>query len=68
MADKKFTNHDVKVIINNEGIGYAIQHYCSYKDIKDKQMSDLWKQARNILIKIEKLAGNSEESEYDQFS
>jgi hypothetical protein len=53
----KVSVEDVKFIIENEGIGYAIQHYLPYGDIEDNQLSLMWKNAEQILNSIEDYVG-----------
>lgn len=52
---KKYNNEDVGGVISNEGLGYAIQHYMSWKDIEDKQLAKYWKQAAEAMNKIEEI-------------
>lgn len=44
-------------LIENEGFGYAIQNYLSWKDIEDKQIAKQWKIAADAMNKIEKILG-----------
>lgn len=53
MKDEKATVEDLKIIINTEGIGYAIQYYISAKEIEDKELARLWKRAKKLLDLIE---------------
>lgn len=52
---KKYSNEDVGGVISNEGLGYAIQNYLSWKDIEDKQLAKYWKQAAESMNKIEEI-------------
>lgn len=49
----EFSNFDAFDIIQNEGIGYAIQSYCSGKDFKDAKLGKMWDKAKKILDEIE---------------
>lgn len=53
MKKEKTTAEDLKIIINGEGIGYAIQNYVGHEDIKDKELARLWKRAKKLLDLIE---------------
>ena len=50
---KKYSIEDIANVISNEGLGYAIQSYLGWKDIEDKQLAKLWKQAADAMDKIE---------------
>ena len=52
---RKYNLEDVADVISNEGLGYAIQNYLSWKDIEDKQLAKLWKQAADAMDKIEEI-------------
>ena len=45
----KYTNGDAVDIIENEGLGYAVQHYCTGDYFKDPQTAKLWDEASNAL-------------------
>ena len=47
------TVSEVSDRINNEGLGYAIQHYMRGKDIKDPVLAKMWDEAAALLNKIE---------------
>ena len=49
------TIEDVANYAEGEGLGYAIQCGLSSDEIIDKELSELWKQAEDILSKIEDL-------------
>lgn len=43
------TNGDAVDIVDNEGIGYAVLHYCSGDHFKDPMTVDLWNAAGSQL-------------------
>lgn len=49
MAEKEYTNGDAVDIIENEGVGYAVQHYVSGSWFKDDTTERLWTNAANAL-------------------
>lgn len=63
MDNKKFTNRDIAVILDNEGIGYAIMNYCSPEDLADKYMAKLWRKARVLLCEIDSIAYTAREED-----
>jgi hypothetical protein len=65
MADKKLSNRTVAQIVDNEGIGYAIQHYMSADSIADPELAALWTQANEILSKIERVCVQAENADED---
>lgn len=50
----KYTIDEVADIIEEEGIGYAIQKYLSAKNIADPKLADMWRRARILLAEIER--------------
>lgn len=48
----KKDNQLIKDIIEEEGLGYAIQHYISSKSIKDPKLAKLWIAAEEAMSKI----------------
>lgn len=46
---------DVAEIVESEGLGYAVTGYMSHESIADKDLKELWKQASEILSKIENI-------------
>jgi hypothetical protein len=46
-------------IINQEGIGYAVQGYCSAEEFKDPQTVLLWQKAHDVLNELELYLGNN---------
>ena len=51
------TNTDAFNIIENEGVGYAVQHYISWKEFKDPETRRLWKLADETLCQLEEYVG-----------
>lgn len=64
MKKEKFDNERVQTIINNEGIGYAVQHYCGHKDIADPEISKAWKKAAKALNHLEDLVKEKVKEEF----
>lgn len=47
--EREYTNRDAAEIIDNEGLDYAVRHYCDGKYFKDPITAALWdKAALNI--------------------
>ena len=46
---------DVADIVDNEGLGYAVQDYMSADSIEDEELAKLWDEAGIILNKIDKI-------------
>jgi len=57
LNESKMSIEDVKLVIENEGLGYAIQNYMSYNEIEDKKLASMWKKAAKILNNIEDYVG-----------
>lgn len=51
------SDEDVRYIIEEEGIGYTLECYCSYGDIKRKKTRVLFGQAVDAIIKLKKHLG-----------
>jgi len=49
----KYTNEQIADKIMSEGLGYTVQHYLSYEKIQDSELAELWKQAGDVLNKID---------------
>jgi len=47
------SNKRARQIINQEGIGYAVQSYCAAEDFKDPQTVLLWQKAYEALESLE---------------
>lgn len=45
MSDRNYTNGVAVDIIENEGVGYAVQHYIDGDAFKDPETVRLWKAA-----------------------
>jgi len=63
-----YSNKRARQIINQEGIGYAVQSYCSAEDFKDPQTVLLWQKAHDALNSLEfylKYVSSIEEDEDD---
>jgi len=54
ITEAKMTNDDIKDIIENEGLGYAIESYLSWQHIEDKELAKQWKIAGDAMNKIKK--------------
>jgi len=53
MARQKHSVSEIAGIIENEGLGYAIQSYISPSSIKDEDLADMWERARELLNEIQ---------------
>jgi hypothetical protein len=51
----KKSKAEVKSIVENEGIGYAVTSYMSESCIEDPELAKAWKEAREALERIEAL-------------
>ena len=49
---KTFDNAELAVIIEDEGIGYAVEEYVDIERISDPRTRELWTQARWLLGEI----------------
>lgn len=47
--EKLYSDDDLRNIIDNEGLGYAVQWYLSADRIEDKDTADLWREAKKAL-------------------
>jgi len=47
------TLEEIAVIVDNEGLGYAIAHYMGSDDIEDPVLKEKWEQAGKLLREIE---------------
>jgi len=54
------TNEEVADVVENEGIGYAIQDYMDHKRIADKKLAKLWKEAGEKLDAITDILDEAE--------
>ena len=64
MKQKKWSVTQARDIINNEGIGYAVQSYCSGSDFEDKKLVKLWNTAKKALDALEEYVENNADDEY----
>jgi hypothetical protein len=62
--NRKYSLTQVKSIVEQEGIGYAVQSYMGYENIEDERLAFLWKQAKEALDGIEKILDGIE-SDYN---
>jgi hypothetical protein len=53
MAKQKHSISEIAGIIENEGLGYAIQSYIKASSIKDEDLADMWERAKELLDEIE---------------
>jgi hypothetical protein len=53
MAEKKLTTDQVAEIVDFEGLGYAIQSYLGADRIEDEKLAHMWKEAAELLDRIE---------------
>jgi|CXWL01.1.fsa_nt_gi hypothetical protein len=56
----KMTIEEIGHVVENEGLGYAIQSYLSADDIQDTRLAELWQQAKDILDEIDEILGVDE--------
>ena len=54
------TIEEIGHVVENEGLGYAIQSYLSADDIQDTRLAELWQQAKDILDEIDEILGVDE--------
>jgi hypothetical protein len=52
MSDELRTNGDAVDIIENEGLGYAVQHYISGDSFADAKTARLWNEADRALAAL----------------
>lgn len=51
--DELYSNAEVHALIENEGIGYAVQDYLRADRIQDEDLAQMWADARELLNCIE---------------
>ena len=51
------TNEEVADIVEQEGLGYAIQFYLDSDKIEDANLRDKWEQAKELLDEIDEDLG-----------
>jgi hypothetical protein len=49
---KKYSDDDLKDIIEMEGLEYAVRHYLNSEKIADSDTRDLWRQAEEALNRL----------------
>lgn len=57
--DKKYTNEELYWIVQDEGLGYAIQHYLNHESIEDTMLAEKWKQCSKLLTEIDDILEES---------
>jgi hypothetical protein len=57
---KKLTVLGVAAVIENEGLGYAIQHYMSGDHIADPALAKMWDDAAKLLSQIQDYVAQEE--------
>jgi hypothetical protein len=59
MAKKKkqdlMTDEQVAIVVSNEGLGYAITGYMGSENFENKELAELWNQAKDVLDKIQNI-------------
>jgi hypothetical protein len=55
MAERKYSKEEVRDIVENEGLGYAIQWYMSAAYVEDEDVAFHWAEAKKHLDAIDKL-------------
>lgn len=54
MVERLYSNEDLANIIENEGLGYAIQYYLNPEKIEDVEVRLAWANAKVLLDWLEK--------------
>lgn len=49
---EKLTLRQIKVTVEDEGLGYSIESYLSHKAIADEELAEWWEEARVLMEKI----------------
>lgn len=62
-SEEQFSNFDARRIIDNEGVGYAVAHYCNFYNFQDEKMRELWKTAGDAISELKKYADQFEGDE-----
>lgn len=57
----ELSNKKAKQIIDNEGVGYAVQHYIDGSEFSDPQTVKLWNKACSSLDDLEEYLGDFDE-------
>ena len=53
MINNGYSNDELRDIVENEGLGYAVQDYVNPEFIEDQDLREKWEQAKNLLDEIE---------------
>ena len=48
----KYTDRAVVCIIDDEGLGYAVEYYLNADDIKNPKLAKLWDKAQKAMINL----------------
>jgi hypothetical protein len=51
----KWSNEEIALKADSEGLAYMVTDYLSADSIEDEELKVLWKQANDVLRKIEKI-------------
>lgn len=54
-TDRKYNDAEVAVIVECEGLGYAVQYYMSADKIANPLLADAWRRAREALDEIDEI-------------
>jgi hypothetical protein len=65
MAEKNYEINDVAAKVEQEGLGYAVQHYLSADRIQDAKLADLWSRAKDLLDQIDAYLEENADEEPD---
>ena len=49
----KWTNEEIAMKVQSEGLDYMIQHYLSADKIEDEWLAEKWKQCKQLLNEIQ---------------
>lgn len=52
MGNDLYTNEDLAAVVDNEGLGYAVQHYLAAERIADPEVRKLWQEAADALDRL----------------
>lgn len=55
--DEKYSIDDVEEIVNTEGLAESILFYISPEEIDDRNLSELWFEAKGLLEMIDDIVG-----------
>ena len=54
---RKMSNEEINELIDEEGLGYAIQSSLSWKNIEDPKLAKAWREASDAMSKVENILG-----------